>query len=179
MTLQNPQENKCECKKVKSGVCNFCINEAISRYEESKKRGTLDIDFPLICDWLKNAKTNEEGLMATTLPQDNLEKEKCVFCDIANRSGVEIVDIEPLNPVVKGHRIVFSARHSKDFTDNITATLYVMQRASKLAKEIGGDFNLITSKGKHSTQSVFHFHVHLVPRKENDGLQLPWTAKDI
>ncbi|CAL9324879.1 HIT family protein [Streptomyces sp. SudanB91_2054] len=37
--------------------------------------------------------------------------------------------------------------------------------------------NLITSKGEAATQSVFHFHVHVVPRQEGDGRPLPWTAQ--
>lgn len=109
---------------------------------------------------------------------NTIEKEgekKCVFCDIANRSGKDIIDIEPINPVVDGHRIVFSRRHSSDFTDNVDVTMRVMEYASNLARELGGEYNLITSKGKNATQSVFHLHVHLVPRKQNDGLCLPWT----
>jgi len=109
-----------------------------------------------------------------TTPRGEGEK-KCVFCEIANRSGLDVVDIEPLNPVVEGHRIVFSARHSNDFTDDVGITLRVMEHASNLAKSLGGEYNLITSKGKSATQSVFHLHVHLIPRRVDDGLQLPWT----
>lgn len=105
-------------------------------------------------------------------------KEKCVFCDIAKRAAVPVIDIEPLNPVVEGHRIVFSARHSKDFTDELGILLEVMIHAVKVAKENGGEYNLITSKGKNATQSVFHLHIHLVPRKENDGLLLPWSGQN-
>ncbi len=37
--------------------------------------------------------------------------------------------------------------------------------------------NLITSKGEAATQSVFHLHVHIVPRQEGDRLPLPWTPQ--
>ena len=104
-----------------------------------------------------------------------MKKEECVFCAIANRAGVDVIDIEPLNPVVKGHRIVFSARHSTDFADDMDITMRVMLHTSELAKRLGGEYNLITSKGKNATQSVFHLHVHLIPRKQGDGLKLPWT----
>jgi hypothetical protein len=42
---------------------------------------------------------------------------------------------------------------------------------------MGGQWNLITSAGTDATQSVFHLHVHLVPRRPNDGLKLPWSEK--
>jgi histidine triad (HIT) family protein len=106
------------------------------------------------------------------------EKNRCIFCNIANRACVDVLDIEPLNPVVKGHRIVFSSRHSTDFTDDLDVTLRVMLYASELAKNLGGEYNLITSKGKNATQSVFHLHVHLIPRKEGDGIKLPWTNQN-
>lgn len=115
--------------------------------------------------------------MEQTQSVQNEWEKGCVFCDLANRTGVDILDIEPLNPVVEGHRIVFSRHHSKDFTDDIGITMRVMQRASEIAKEMGGDCNLITSKGKDATQSVFHLHVHIVPRKSGDNLLLPWSIQ--
>lgn len=47
-----------------------------------------------------------------------------------------------------------------------------MYRAAEIAPHPS---NLITSAGAEATQSVFHLHVHIVPRGENDGLALPWT----
>ncbi|OHT47970.1 hypothetical protein BKG71_25700 [Mycobacteroides chelonae] len=37
--------------------------------------------------------------------------------------------------------------------------------------------NVITSIGPDATQTVFHTHIHVVPRRENDGLHLPWTGQ--
>ena len=50
-----------------------------------------------------------------------------------------------------------------------------MARAALLADEMG-PVNLITSRGREATQSVFHLHLHLVPRAANDGLALPWYS---
>ena len=111
------------------------------------------------------------------MKKEKNEEIKCVFCDIANRSGVEIVKIEPLNPVVRGHLIFFHRQHSIDFTDDIGLSMRVLQEVARVAKEIGGDFNLISSKGITATQSVFHLHFHLIPRRKNDGLILPWTGQ--
>lgn len=108
----------------------------------------------------------------------------CVFCRIvAGTEPAQILHrvsgtlaIVPLNPVVPGHILVMPTIHVTDFTERPSVTAAVMHQAAWLAQEIGGACNLITSKGKAATQSVFHLHVHLVPRKENDGLALPWYS---
>src|ERR1035437_6902664 len=100
----------------------------------------------------------------------------CPFCDMFSSSDKDIIDIEPLNPIVEGHRIIIPREHVKDFSDDVEVTGRVMKYAAELGKKIG-EVNLITSKGVNATQSVFHLHVHLVPRKEGDGLSLPWTRK--
>jgi len=108
-------------------------------------------------------------------------REDCPFCDkgkiksdVIERDGCFI--FEPLNPVVKGHLLVVPTNHIEDFTSDTITTECVMRVAGLVAKENGGEYNLITSKGKSATQSVFHFHVHLVPRKEGDNLMLPWSS---
>lgn len=98
----------------------------------------------------------------------------CVFCSMSF-PDTEVLNIEPLNPVTKGHRIFIPKDHVRDFSENADVTIKTMYAAQQYAKEVGGDFNIITSAGKSATQSVFHLHVHFVPRTENDGLHLPWT----
>jgi histidine triad (HIT) family protein len=106
----------------------------------------------------------------------------CVFCDIVNGLSPANVVYEddavlafvPLNPVVDGHIIVVPKTHSDDFTESPSLTAITVSRASALASKMG-PVNLITSRGREATQSVFHLHIHLVPRKEGDGLQLPWS----
>lgn len=82
---------------------------------------------------------------------------------------------EPLNPVTKGHLLVVNRRHTDDFTSDSVVFAETSKVASEVANKIGGEYNLITSKGKNATQSVFHCHIHLVPRRAGDGLALPWT----
>jgi histidine triad (HIT) family protein len=109
----------------------------------------------------------------------------CIFCEIvAERSPAEYVArwrdaiaIVPLGPVVAGHVIVIPRVHVDDFATEPLVTAVAMARAAELARDLGGTpANLITSAGKAATQSVFHLHVHLVPRAENDGLALPWYS---
>lgn len=109
----------------------------------------------------------------------------CVFCAIAaGEAPATVVDdqlgtiaVVPLNPVTNGHVIVLPRRHVVDFTQDPGVTAMVCAAAADLAARLGGSYNLITSKGVEATQSVFHLHVHLVPRHEGDGLPLPWTPQ--
>jgi histidine triad (HIT) family protein len=112
----------------------------------------------------------------------------CVFCDIVTErapakilaSWPDAMAIEPLNPVVPGHVLVIPHAHVRSFIEDPFVTASVMARASKFAARLGmpGEgVNLITSAGEAATQTVFHLHVHLVPRYLGDGLALPWTGQ--
>lgn len=114
---------------------------------------------------------------------EQLKEEGCPFCDESKiKSEILVFDdvivFTPLNPVCEGHTLVVPRQHVTDFTDNPEVTALVIEHASRIAQMRGGDYNLITSKGRSATQSVFHLHVHLIPRKAEDGLLLPWTGKE-
>jgi histidine triad (HIT) family protein len=109
----------------------------------------------------------------------------CPFCEIiAYRAPATIVRvwpdalaIVPLGPVVDGHLLVIPHDHVSDFSADPDVTAITARRAAELALERGLICaNLITSMGAAATQSVFHLHLHLVPRAENDGLALPWYS---
>ena len=105
----------------------------------------------------------------------------CPFCEIvARRAPATIVQwwegamaIIPLNPVVPGHLIVIPNRHVPDALTDPALTGHVMECAVKVAT---APCNLITSVGQEATQSVFHLHIHVVPRAADDGLALPWYS---
>lgn len=107
----------------------------------------------------------------------------CVFCEIVHgrapatvvRDWPHALAIVPLDPVPDGHVLVLPKDHSQDFTTGSEALLWAMMGAASLAREIGGDVNMITSKGPNATQTVFHLHLHLIPRYAGDGITLPWT----
>lgn len=108
----------------------------------------------------------------------------CVFCkivegtepaEIVQDDGLCIV-IKPLNPVVEGHLLVIPKEHVTDFADDYVVSAYAMVTASLYAHYHPGEYNLITSRGPNATQSIFHLHLHIVPRAENDGLALPWHS---
>lgn len=113
----------------------------------------------------------------------------CTFCDIATGTGPatvvaewpETVAILPRERDGKrgcadGHVLVIPRVHVPDAAAEPLVTAITMARAAELANWLGyADFNIITSRGAVATQTVFHLHVHLVPRAEGDGLALPWT----
>jgi len=108
---------------------------------------------------------------------------KCVFCGIAAGKAPAVVvrewpDALAIRPrsggVTEGHVMVLPRVHVADAGTDPEVTAAVMRRAAELMAEHPAA-NLITSRGADATQSVFHLHVHVVPRRADDGLALPWT----
>ena len=110
----------------------------------------------------------------------------CVFCDIAavkaparfRYTWPDALAFYPLNPVTEGHLLVIPRVHVADFGEDPEVSAATMRRAAEAANHSypGTPMNLITSRGRAATQSVFHLHIHLVPRSEGDGLALPWYS---
>lgn len=109
----------------------------------------------------------------------------CIFCKIAageipSKTIYEdekfrvILDI---NPATKGHALVIVKEHYEniyELPEDIAAAAMVL--AKRLAKHMTeilkcDGFNIIQNNGKTAGQTVFHFHVHLIPRYEGDGNQ--------
>jgi histidine triad (HIT) family protein len=114
----------------------------------------------------------------------------CPFCQIAAgwltaevicswmATTMPALAIRPLNPVTPGHMLVIPMAHVPDFTTRPEISAGLMAHAADLADAVGGDMNIISSKGPAATQTVFHLHLHLVPRTAVDGLALPWTNQE-
>lgn len=107
----------------------------------------------------------------------------CVFCEIvAGRAPATVVwetisslMIVPLGPVVEGHILAIPKTHIRDAAEWPELTSVVARDVAAYAQEQERPFNLITSAGTEATQTVFHLHIHYVPRREGDCLALPWT----
>jgi histidine triad (HIT) family protein len=114
--------------------------------------------------------------------------ENCIFCAIVAGDGpAEIVDSDErtvafldINPATRGHALVVPRNHAEGLFDvgeeDLHATLTAARRlANRMRETIEPDgVNLMNSAGRAAWQSVFHFHVHVIPRWEGDPLQLPW-----
>ncbi|SRR5216683_4077925 len=106
----------------------------------------------------------------------------CVFCQIIASGKCEMgyyaASFEPLHPVVPGHLLVVSLRHVPDALADVNVTARTMLEAVLAAKRKNlAPCNIMTSVGAEATQSVFHLHIHIVPRTPGDGLMLPWTGQ--
>jgi histidine triad (HIT) family protein len=113
----------------------------------------------------------------------------CLFCKIIARElPGQIVDEDErtvafmdINPATRGHALVVPRRHAKDLLeiepDDLAATAVAAQRLAKRVHErLKPDgINLLNSCGSAAWQTIFHFHVHVIPRYDGDPLRLPWT----
>jgi len=106
----------------------------------------------------------------------------CTFCAIIDgrapatvvRRWRDAIAFVPLSPVTEGHVLIVPKHHVVDATEEPQVTADVMRAAAEYADR---PCNIITSAGPEATQTVFHLHVHVVPRREGDGLPLPWTPQ--
>lgn len=113
-----------------------------------------------------------------------MTEQPCPFCEInlghAPATFVhewsDTLAIVPLNPVTEGHTLIIPKTHVRDFAADPEVSAATMRRAAQLMQWTDRPMNVITSRGREATQSVFHLHLHLVPRAENDGLALPWYS---
>ena len=113
----------------------------------------------------------------------------CIFCKIvAGELPSALVDEDErtvsfmdIAPATRGHALVIPRAHSADLLsvgeEDLRAVASASQRLAARAKErLGADgVNLLNACGAVAFQSVFHFHVHVIPRYEGDGLRLPWV----
>lgn len=117
----------------------------------------------------------------------------CIFCAIAGRSApAEVVEANDhaiafvdIAPATRGHTLVIPRRHAKDLTEIDAEELgHVVEMAQRIAKRMptalgASGVNLLNSCGSDAWQTVFHFHLHVIPRYPDDPLKLPWIPGGI
>ncbi len=118
----------------------------------------------------------------------------CIFCGIVagelpsttiarDEQAIAFMDI---NPVTPGHALVIPRSHTTDVFDTTPDDLAACIRLSQLiavrAKDrLGADaVNLLNCSGEAAWQTVFHFHMHVIPRFKDqpnkDCIGLPWSS---
>jgi histidine triad (HIT) family protein len=113
----------------------------------------------------------------------------CLFCKIVAGELPATVVAEDertlafmdINPATRGHALVIPREHAADLLEigqeDLAAVAAAAKRLAACAKEaLGADgVNLINSCGAAAWQTVFHFHLHVIPRYRDDPLKLPWV----
>ncbi len=121
-----------------------------------------------------------------------MKKDDCIFCKLANgdiptNSIYEDDDFRVIldaAPATKGHALILPKDHYADLyeiDENVAAS--AMRLARKTAVHMTeqlhcNGFNLVQNNGVCAGQTVFHFHIHLIPRYENDGAGINWKQTE-
>jgi histidine triad (HIT) family protein len=138
--------------------------------------------FPIFKDWLSFLNNRYLPLSGETMD--------CIFCKIVkgeipctklfeNKDAMAFLDIMPVN---KGHALVIPKNHFENIEDMPEEVLSeVMKAVKKVAPAVrkgvqAEGFNVQMNNGAVAGQVVFHAHLHIVPRFDNDGLKL-WSGK--
>jgi histidine triad (HIT) family protein len=117
---------------------------------------------------------------------------ECIFCRIVSGEiPAAIVDEDErtvafmdINPATRGHALVVPRRHARDLLEigreDLEAAVVAAQRlARRMHERLGADgVNLLNARGAAAWQTIFHFHIHVIPRYEGDPLRLPWTPAE-
>ena len=122
-----------------------------------------------------------------------MKKDGCIFCKLANgeiptNSVYEddvVKVIFDLGPASKGHLLIIPKNHFDDIYDLDDETAaHVFQVAVKLANAMKASLgyeglNIVQNNGEAAGQTVMHFHMHLVPRYQDDTVNVSWTPKEL
>lgn len=117
----------------------------------------------------------------------------CIFCKIANgeipsKTLYEDEDfrvILDLGPATKGHALILPKEHAAnlyELPEDIAAKVLPVAKkvANKMKEKLGCDgLNLVQNNGETAGQTVMHFHMHVIPRYENDGQQINWIPGQV
>jgi histidine triad (HIT) family protein len=113
----------------------------------------------------------------------------CIFCKIVAgeipstrvHEDDRTVAFMDVNPGARGHLLVVPIAHAADIHDIGDDDLAAVARsvrtmAGRLRDGLGADgVNVIQNNGRAAWQTVFHYHVHVLPRYADDPIRLPWT----
>jgi histidine triad (HIT) family protein len=115
----------------------------------------------------------------------------CLFCGIVEGSvPSQTVDSDErtiafmdISPATRGHALVIPRAHSTDLMDtdpeDLAATMAGAQRLARRMDEVLGPdgYNILNACRPAAWQTVFHFHLHVIPRYQDDPLKLPWIPR--
>lgn len=117
-----------------------------------------------------------------------MRKDDCIFCKIANGEipsktiyeDEEFRVILDLGPATKGHALILPKEHFQNIYEipqetAAKAMILAKKMATLITEKLHADgFNIVQNNNEVAGQTVFHFHMHLIPRYERDGQNINW-----
>ena len=114
--------------------------------------------------------------------------DSCIFCKLANHvfdtniiyEDDDFTVILDANPATRGHALILPKEHFAslyEMPDDLLAKAAVLAKkvVSALTEKLGPDgYNIVQNNGETAGQTVFHFHIHLIPRYKDDGQLIGW-----
>ncbi|TAN54753.1 MAG: HIT family protein [Rhodospirillales bacterium] len=115
----------------------------------------------------------------------------CIFCKIVagtipcfkiyeDEHTLAFMDINPVNP---GHCLVVPKNHAPNLyetdPDDLASTMATVQKVARAVQKVVKPYglNLLQANGAGAAQSVFHLHIHVIPRERDDDLRMNWGLK--
>ena len=122
-----------------------------------------------------------------------MKVDNCIFCKLANgeiptATLYEDEDFRVIldaNPASKGHALIIPKEHyanlyELDETLAGKAMILAKKMITKLTEVLGCDgYNLVQNNGECAGQTVFHVHLHMIPRYKDDGVGLGWKMNKL
>ncbi len=122
-----------------------------------------------------------------------MKKADCIFCKIANgeipsKTLYEDDDfrvILDLGPATRGHALILPKEHAANLyemeDEKISkAVVLAKKMAAQMTEKLHCDgLNLVQNNGEAAGQTVMHFHLHLIPRYEGDGVENFWKPGEV
>lgn len=122
-----------------------------------------------------------------------MRDDNCIFCKIANGDipskaiyeDASFKVILDLGPATRGHALILPKDHAKnlfELPDDTAKQVLVLAKklGNQMVEKLNADgLNIIQNNGEAAGQTVNHFHLHLIPRYENDGQHILWEPKEV
>ena len=119
--------------------------------------------------------------------------ENCIFCKIANGEipAATLYEDEnfrvilDLGPASKGHALILPKSHAAniyELSDEMAAKAMILAKkmATAMTAALKCDgFNIVQNNGECAGQTVFHFHMHLIPRYKGDQVGITWHPREL
>lgn len=122
-----------------------------------------------------------------------MKDNNCIFCKLANgeiptATIYEDEDFRVIldaNPAAKGHALILPKEHYAnlyELDDELAGKSMILAKKmiTKLTKALDCDgYNIVQNNGEAAGQTVFHYHVHMIPRYKDDKVGLGWTMHEL